>query len=470
MTEQSKDYSRRHFVKQTTLTSLALIALASCTHRKKKTEAVGTEEVDALGLQPDPNGYLDLPDGFSYKIISKSGEKMSDGLFVPGRPDGMGTFLDKMGKIVIIRNHENSSNTLEHSPFGTENELLDKVDLDKLYDSGNGTNPGLGGTSTLIYDEETGMVVDQYMSLAGTYRNCAGGVSPWGSWITCEEDVTKADGDQILEDHGYVFEVPMNAKGMVTPNPIKAMGRFNHEAVAVDPESGCVYLTEDRHDGLLYRFIPKEKENLLAGGILQALAVRNKNGLDTRNWETPGISKNEAMEVFWIDMDNVESPEDDLRYTGFEAGAARFARGEGIWMGEGELFFACTNGGPKNFGQVFRYKLSPKEGLQTENEQPAQLELYAESNDKTILHMCDNLVIAPWGDVLLCEDNGELNHIRGIDGAGNIYTLACNKSSKSELTGLVFSPSGKTLFVNVQENGDTVAITGPWDKLAKSNA
>ncbi|MEM7053984.1 MAG: alkaline phosphatase PhoX, partial [Pseudomonadota bacterium] len=167
-----------------------------------------SEEVVSLDLKPDANGYLDLPEGFSYKVISKSGQKMSDGLLVPGRPDGMGAFLDDAGRTVIICNHENSPTTLEHSPFGPSNELLSGVDLDKLFDSGSGINPGLGGTTTLIYDEEKGTVVGQYLSLAGTYRNCAGGVSPWGSWITCEEDVTKADGKQILEDHGYVFEVP----------------------------------------------------------------------------------------------------------------------------------------------------------------------------------------------------------------------------------------------------------------------
>nr|WP_299382788.1 alkaline phosphatase PhoX [Allomuricauda sp.] len=465
MNSDQKDYTRRHFIRQSTLTSLALISLASCTNGKKKAKTVEVTEEDGLKLKLDPKGYLDLPEGFSYKVISKSGNKMSDGLLVPGRPDGMGAFLNGDGKIVIIRNHENGATDLENSPFGSDNALLSNVDSNQIYDNGNGTNPGLGGTTTLIYDENKAEVVEEFMSLAGTYRNCAGGVSPWGTWITCEEDVTKADGKQILKDHGYVFEVPMEGKGMTVPTPIKAMGRFNHEAVAVDPVSGCVYLTEDRHDGLIYRFIPKEKENLMAGGVLQALAIRDKKSLDTRNWEGSVVARNTPMEVFWIDLDDVEAPEDDLRFRGFDAGAARFARGEGIWMGEGELFFACTNGGPDNFGQVFKYTLSPKEGSEAENETPAQLELYAESNDKTVLHMCDNLTIAPWGDVLLCEDNGELNHIRGIDKKGNIYTLACNRSSKSELTGLVFSPSGKTLFVNVQENGDTVAITGPWEQM-----
>lgn len=462
MKQDQKEHSRRLFIKQSTLASLALISLANCT---SKTQSSRSLPKNAPSLIKDPKGYLDLPEGFSYKVISRSGNKMSDGLMVPGRPDGMGAFLDEMGRTVIIRNHENSPMPLSHSPFGLENELLSQIDKNKLYDSGNGVNPGLGGTSTMIYDEESGIVVDEFLSLAGTYRNCAGGVTPWGSWLTCEEDVTKADGERILKDHGYVFEVPQYAKGIVEPIPIKAMGRFNHEAVAVDPKSGCIYLTEDRHDGLLYRFIPKEKENLIEGGRLQALVVKGRKALDTRNWDAPLVGKNEAMEVFWIDVEDVDAPEDDLRYRAFEDGAARFARGEGIWMGKDELFFACTNGGPDMFGQVFKYTLSPEEGSTDEIKAPASLELYAQSNDKTVLHMCDNLTIAPWGDVLLCEDNGELNHIRGIDKEGSIYTLACNRSSESELAGLVFSPTGKTLFVNVQENGDTVAITGPWDDL-----
>ncbi len=461
MKKAPSNFTRRHFIKQSALTSLALMSLSSCTLKPRKLNLK-----KGVALQSDPNGYLDLPKGFSYKIISKSGTPMSDGLLVPGRPDGMGTFLDKMGNTVIVCNHENRPNQMINSPYGLQNELLSQVDLEKIYDSGSGVNPGLGGTTTLIYDEASGVVTNQYMSLAGTYNNCAGGISPWGSWITCEEDVTRADGETILQDHGYVFEVPMDTQGLVAPTPIKPMGRFNHEAVAIDPVSGCVYLTEDRHDGLFYRFVPNEKENLHAGGQLQVLAIRDRDQLDTRNWEETAVQKNQPLEVYWMDIDNVESPEDDLRYRGFEAGAARFARGEGIWMGEGELFFACTNGGPQNFGQVFRYKCSPYEGTEKESTKPPMLDLYAESNDKTVLHMCDNLTVAPWGDLLLCEDNGSLNHIRGIDKNGEIYTFACNRVSTSELTGIVFSPSGKTLFVNVQENGDTVAITGPWEELA----
>ena len=199
---------------------------------------------------------------------------------------------------------------------------------------------------------------------------------------------------------------------------------------------------------------------------MQALAIKDKKGFDTRNWEERTIELYNKLPVVWIDIEDVLSPEDDLRLQGYEKGGTRFARGEGIWFGNGELFFACTNGGPDQTGQVFRYIPSPAEGTAAEVNNPGTVDLFAESESKTVLHNCDNLTVAPWGDVILCEDNGELNHIRGINKKGEIYNFACNRSSGSEFAGLVFSPSGKTLFVNIQENGETLAITGPWDRFA----
>jgi uncharacterized protein len=440
---------RRTFLYQTSVVSLGFLSLSRCVQKGQD-----TAKSNVLPLKPDPEKYLDLPEGFSYKIISKAGSTMSDGLRVPGRADGMGAFARADGKVVIIRNHENSPTPLENSPFGLEGELLGLVDLSKLYDAGKGELPGLGGTTTLVYDEEKGEVVEEFMSLAGTYRNCAGGVTPWNSWLTCEEDTTKADGESIEKDHGYVFDVPADASGLVEPRPIKAMGRFNHEAVAIDPQTGIIYQTEDASDSLIYRFIPENPEDLHQGGKLQALAIDNRPKLDTRNWKERGVEQGIGYPVVWLDVDDVESPIDDLRIRGFEAGAACFARGEGMWHADGQIYFACTNGGPKNFGQIFRYDIEKE-----------QLELFAESEDKTVLHMCDNVTIAPWGEVLVCEDNGELNRMHLISKDGELRQFAVNRSSKSELTGAVFSPSGKTLFVNVQENGETVAITGPWQNL-----
>lgn len=451
---------RRNFIKQSVLVSLGFVGISRC--------AFGPANIldGVMNLLPDPGEYLDLPDGFAYKIISRTGEKMDDGFLVPGRPDGMGAFQGAEDQqVILVRNHENSPEPHEGSPFGGKNELLSEMNANLLYDSGQMQNPSLGGTTTLIFDEDKQQVEGQHLSLAGTNRNCAGGVTPWGSWLSCEEDVTTTGGD-AEKDHGFVFEVPATDRKPVRPFPIKEMGRFNHEAVAVDPRTSIVYQTEDRHDGLIYRYIPNVKGELHRGGRLQALALRKRKSFDTRNWNRREMPIKSAMEVEWLDVKNVLSPKDDLRLRGFKAGAARFARGEGIWFGKDELYFACTNGGPNRCGQVFRYSLSPEEGNENDSSTAATLELFAESEDKNVLHMCDNLTIAPWGDLILSEDNGELNHLRGIKPNGEVYTFATNKSSSSEFAGVVFSPSGKTLFVNIQENGETIAITGPWESLS----
>ncbi len=456
---------RRKFIKNSALASFGFMALLECTRCSR--ELIETPETvnGSLDLVRDSNGYLDLPEGFNYKIISKAGQKMDDGFLVPGRPDAMGTFQGNTdSQVILVRNHENSPEPLDNSPFGRENELLSRINSSSLYDAGRMQRPSLGGTTTLVFNENSQEVESQHLSLAGTNRNCAGGVTPWGSWLSCEEDVTTMEG-KTEKDHGYVFEVPAANKGIVDPIPITGMGRFHHEAVAVDPNSGIVYQTEDRHEGLIYRYIPNIKGDLKSGGRLQAMAIKDGKSFDTRNWDGPLLTTDRPLEVEWLDIDDVLSPKDDLRFRGFEMGAARFARGEGIWFGENELYFACTNGGPNQYGQVFRYRLSPDEGSEKSGSAPAVLELFAESTDKNVLHMCDNLTIAPWGDLILCEDNGELNHLRGIRPDGTLYTFATNTSSKSEMAGAVFSPSGKTLFVNIQENGDTIAITGPWESL-----
>ena len=454
--------NRRLFLRDSAIVSLGFMGLLSCRATFRDQQQSGAA---LFGLSNDPEAYLDLPPGFSYRVISRVGTNMSDGFLVPGRPDGMGTFQREDGKVIIVRNHENSPESLADSPFGPANEKLSAIDPTHLFDPGKGELPGIGGTTTLVFDEESGEVSEEFLSLAGTYRNCAGGVTPWGSWLTCEEDVTRANGRPTEQNHGFVFEVPAFSTGLTKPIPLKAMGRFNHEAVAVDPKSGIVYLTEDCHDGLIYRFIPNTPGKLQEGGELQALVIQEQASLDTRNWEEPLMREGQSWAVSWLTLDNVEAPKDDLRLRGFKAGAARFARGEGIWMGEGELYFACTNGGPDKFGQIFRYTLSPHEGTSREMKKPGHLELFMESHDKTVLHMCDNLTIAPNGDIFVCEDNGKLNRIHHISKEGQITPFAINRSSDSEFAGVVFSPSGKTLFVNIQENGETLAITGPWEDI-----
>jgi secreted PhoX family phosphatase len=418
-------------------------------------------------LVPDPSGMINLPKGFTYKVLSKQGDKMNDGLLLPGAPDGMAAFPGKNGRVIVIRNHENSPDKFAQGAFGENNELLDKIRADKFYDYGKKLSPGLGGTSTFVYNPETGLIEKQFLSLAGTARNCAGGPTPWNSWLTCEETTIKAGAyeGKAEKDHGYVFEVPATEKIVLAdPLPIKGMGRFNHEAVAVDPRTGIVYLTEDSGDGLIYRYIPNAKGKMLKGGKLQAMAIMGEKSYDTRNWDsltTARFPVGTSMPVEWVDLENVESPENDLRYQGFDKGAARFARGEGMWYGKNEIFFACTNGGKISSGQVFKYTPGENEGKPDENKAPGKLQLFAESDSKDILKNCDNLTVAPWGDVVLCEDAAH-PFLVGITPQGEYYKLAENVGYQSEFAGGVFSPSGETFFVNIQGAGLTLAIQGPW--------
>lgn len=414
--------------------------------------------------KPDPDGVLALPEGLTYTIVSRSGETMDDGLIVPGLPDGMAAFPGDGGMTVVVRNHET---LVEGGPFGEGNALLSKVDPGKVFDLGHGRTPACGGTTTMVFDTRTQSLKSCFLSLAGTTRNCAGGPTPWGSWVTCEEWPERAN-EQHERDHGWCFEVPSSAIGLVDPVPLTGMGRFNHEAIAVDEASGAVYLTEDDAQGLLYRFLPDEPGNLAAGGTLQALAVRDAPSLDTGNRsELTQIPEGKPLEVRWIDLDDVESPDGDLRFRGFLAGAARFVRGEGMWASEDGIYFAATTGGRAGAGQVWLYTPSKHEGTRRERLDRGTLTLFVESPHRRLIDMCDNLTVAPWGDVILCEDGPGGNGLVGVTKRGDIYPLARNEivrenGDASELAGATFSPDGSTLFVNIQGAGLTLAITGQW--------
>lgn len=459
--------SRRHFFRQAALVSLAFSAL-------KRASAQTSGSATTAPLQKDGKRLLDLPPGFKYHVVSRAGDAMDDGLRVPGAPDGMGAFAGKNGKTILVRNHEMEPGASSNSPFGSKLALFSKVDRAKLYDAGRGKRPGLGGTSTLVYDTKTQKLERQFMSLGGTYRNCAGGVTPWGSWITCEEDTSKPNesgqnsDDPMEKEHGYNFEVPAREEmRLVEPTPLKAMGRFRHEAVAVDPATGIIYQTEDRADGLLYRFIPKAPGKLMEGGLLQALRIKDQARADTRNFGEAKFKPGDKLDVEWVEIRDHEAPDDDLRYQGFyENGAARFARGEGIWHGQNAVHFACTNGGNARKGQIWRYVPSAAEGTAGEKNKPGQLELFIEPNDGTLVENCDNVTLAPWGDLIICEDGKNPQYLVGVTADGSTYRFA--KTTLGELAGACFSPDGSTLFVNIMSPGVTLAITGPWDKLRDS--
>lgn len=425
-------------------------------------------------LVPDPNGLLDVPEGFSVHVVSRAGDVMSDGLKVPAAHDGMAAFAGAGDRVVLVCNHEMVSTYPEFSAFGNGFAALPAALKEKVYDRGGDLTPGAGGTTTTIYDPRAKKTERQFLSLAGTELNCAGGPTPWGSWLSCEESFSGAgttleSGRKLVRNkrHGYVFEVPAGATEMVAAVPLRAMGRFEHEAAAVHATSGIVYLTEDQYHGLFYRFIPNVRGRLENGGRLQALAIAGQPSFRTHNWGVePDISRDDNLPVAWIDLDDVDPVEDDLRSRGAAMGAAMFARGEGLTVAGGDIVFTCTIGGRSRLGQVFRYTPSPHEGTDEEAGAPGRLRLVAEAGEDSLLRNADNLTMAPWGDLVVCEDTGSHCSLVGIGPDGRQYAIADNPYSGSELAGVCFSPDGHTMFVNIQYPGTTVAVTGPWPSPA----
>ncbi len=458
--------SRRTFLKKEILNWLGALALVATAVAILLDIANPSEAVDGFGpLIKDRGKILDLPKGFSYQIIARAGDKMTDGFFVPGLADGMSACPGPDGSTILICNHEYRLGYPESvGPFKGKKSLFRKFGEEMIYDKGSRGKPCLGSTTTLVYDSKARQLKSHFLNLVGTLASCSGGITPHNTWLSCEE-VFENPGENCAQKHGYIFEGPISTEPrVIKPVPLKTLGRFRHEGVAVAPQTGIIYLTEDQTDGLLYRFVPGQPGHLAEGGRLQCLAVSEKPQFDTRNWKGAALSPGEGLPVHWIDLDDIDPESDDLRQRGYKLGAALFASGEGICFDEGIFYIACTNGSRTGRGQVWSYTPSPFEGTAREKESPPRLELLVEPNDQRVMDHPDQITVAPWGDIFACEDGDNGNYLLGITPQRTIYRFAWNALNESDVTGVCFSSDGSTMFLNIIDPGLTLAVTGPWKK------
>ena len=465
---------RREFLKRTA-TALGSCAIAgawpSLLLRQASAETGGTPGVAAgygplspVADQATGLELLKLPEGFRYMSYGWTGDIMDDGIPTPDLHDGMGMIRADESGIVLCRNHEIGGDKPGSGP------------AQATYDRN-----GPGGCTNLIFDPKEEKFIRSWQSLAGTVTNCAGGVTPWGTWLSCEETVwgpgDRAEpGDEPLKyekDHGWIFEVP--AEGLAKPEPIRDMGRFWHEAIAIDPDSGIVYMTEDRLEAGLYRYLPNIKGKLASGGRVEMLRVVGRDDCRKGVWngEIPPAGKPSAMfDVEWVPINDpylAHSPGTKdtagVFHQGKKQQATTFARLEGCWYEDGVVYVVSTIGGDAECGQVWAYEPGEE-----------RIRLVFESPSKAIHDMPDNVAVSPRGGIVLCEDNkSPLSRMRGLTKRGEVIALADNNmqlnGEKNSLTGdfrdqewagVTFSPDGKWMFANIQTPGVTFAITGPW--------
>ena len=410
-----------------------------------------------------PSLPFDCPAGFEITVIESALDPMSDGNKMPGQPDGMACFEVENGHWVLLRNHELAGVETLNKWSTKGNPFPEDMAPEPRFSDNN-----FGGVSRVELNpsalhealskgtNSTNFLVQSLLILSGTDGNCAGGVVD-NAWLSCEE--SSADG------HGYAFVTRPEDTELQEPRPVRSWGRFHREAVALDSKTGTVYMTEDRSDGLFYRFIPESPTEPFGPGLLQALRIQgvsNTSPYDEASaaalWEN-----GQTWQVDWVDIEDPAASEKTCRLPGQEAGATSFQRGEGIYPDEDGIWFIASTAGHKQGGQIFRFR--PQDNT---------LELALEIGDRSLLSCPDNLCVAPWGDLICTEDNYAYaegvthQHIRGVTRDGQVYDiLRAQEQGENhpgpEFTGPCFSPDGSVLFVNVQRPLEmTLAIRGPW--------